>query len=168
MQTQDQAPHPVLSKYDMDPGRWRPLFYPVTVSVPVAVGGIGRASLQLNNQPYVFTRITHQISGPTADPDTSGLFQDGQYKISFKDEISNYQKDYVMAESIGGSVRSGFVTNLPFPLPFAGNKSLTFEVQNMVARVLASEDEFFNVEITMHGVADWGKSMPSFPAQRRG
>jgi len=148
--------HPLLGRFDLDPGRWRPMFYPVEISVPVALGQSGTGSVNLNNQPFIFTKLTHQIVGPTADSQ-SGLVQDGMYDIEFKDQQSNYQKDPVMADQIAGSVIAGYQTDLPFPIPFAGNRTVTFRVTNRVLRVLVPEADYYTVALTMHGVADWGE-----------
>lgn len=154
--------NPLLGKFDLDPGKWRPLFYPIYVDVPVTAGRIGRASVTINNQPYIWTDTTHKIVGDTADPATSGLYQDGQYSVAFKDEQANYQKDFMPADlafgSQGSTNNSGFIIALPYPIPFPGNKTITFEVLNDVTRVLAGDPAptTFKVAFLMHGVANWG------------
>lgn len=111
------------------------------------------------------TRITHKIVGDTADPSTSGLFNDGQYDVVWKDEQSNYQKGEIPADLMWGSYGSsdggnggGFVMNMPYPLPYAGNKTLSFDITNAVARVLAGDPvpTHFVVAICVSGIADWG------------
>lgn len=149
-------PHPLLGRFDLDPARWKPLFYGVEVSVPVGLGGRGIASISLNAQPYILTRLSAKIIGETADPSTTGLYQDGQYDIVFRDEQSNYQSGPIPGDLMWGGVNTGYALDLPFPIPYAGNKSITFEITNRVARVLASAAEYFTVGISMHGVADWG------------
>lgn len=158
-----QMPHPLLGRYDKDPGPWRPLFYRVEVTVGDGVGDRGIASIALNSQPYILTRIQHKIVGPTADPGTSGLYQDGQYDIAWRDEYSNYQSPgFAPADLMFGSVATGYALDLPYPIPFAGNKTLTFEVQNRVARaIVAPPATEFIVAIVLHGIADWGEIRPN-------
>lgn len=158
-----QQQNPLLGLFDRDPGRWRPMFYGVKISVGVAAGDVGRGSIGLNNQPYIMTRITHKIVGDTADPSTSGLYQDGQYDMIWKDEQSNYQKGSIAADLMFGSYGSaaggdggGFLMNLPYPLPYAGNKTLSFEVENLVTRTLVPTASYFKVEICVAGITDWG------------
>ena len=153
----EQLPQNMLNEYDRDPGRWRPLMYPVFIDVPIIEGNIGRGAITINAQPFVLIRLTHTIVGATADPEASGLYNDGQYTIGFQDEISNYQKQPVMAETAFGSVRSGFFANLAIPIPFAGNRTINFEVANQVQRVLTPESDYFRVSITMIGLADLGE-----------
>ena len=158
-----QKPHPLLGlmgKFDVDPGRYRPLVYGVPISVGVNDGDVGRGSITINNQPWIMTRITHQIQGATADPATSGLYQDGQYTIEYRDEQSNYQNGPIPAEMMFGSVRSGYAMDLPYPIPFAGNKTISFNVTNLVTRTLVPGATQFVVWIAIHGVADWGKLRP--------
>jgi hypothetical protein len=161
---QGQSPNPALiglmGKFDQDPGRYRPLYYGVEITVPTAVGGVGRGSISLNNQPFIWTRGGHQIVGDTADPSTTGLYQDGQYLIAFKDEQSNYQNQAIPAELLFGSVRSGYIVELAFPIAFAGNKTITFEITNRTNRALVPQADTYQVYIAMHGIADWGKLKP--------
>ena len=158
-----QTPHPLLGlvgKFDVDPGRYRPMYYGVDISVPVIQGGVGQGSITINNQPYIMTRVTHKIVGRTADPDTSGLYQDGQYYLEFKDEQSNYQNGPIPADIMFGSVVSGYVMELPFPLAFAGNKTLTFRITNVPPRALSPTQDYYTVHVAIHGIADWGTLSP--------
>jgi hypothetical protein len=150
----------LMGHFDKDPGRYRPLYYGVPITVAVEVGSIGRGSITINNQPYLMTHVLHQIVGNTNDYSTLGLAQDGQYLISFKDEQSNYQNAPIPADMLFGSVRSGYVNPLAYPIPFAGNKTLTFEITNMYTRLFAPEAPTFTVYIAIAGVADWGDLYP--------
>ena len=152
----NKAPHPLLGKFDLDPGKWRPLWYPCEIEVPVGLGGVGTNSVNLNNQPFIFCKLTHQVVGDTSSGN-SGLFQDGMYTIEMKDQQSNYQSGPVMANQVAGSVQSGYQTDLPFPIPFAGNRTITFRIENRVARTLVPEADYFTVALVLHGVADWGE-----------
>jgi hypothetical protein len=145
----------LLGKFDVDPGRYRPLYYGVPISVGVAEGAVGRGSVNLNNQPYIVTHVLHQIVGNTNDYATTGLANDGQYLITIRDEQSNYLNEPLPAEMLFGSVRSGFINPLVYPLPFAGNKVLTFEVTNLYTRTIGQETEF-KVYVAVGGTADWG------------
>jgi len=160
MQNQFQPPEEssnLLNRFDQDPGPWRPFVYSTEIDVSIADGGLGRGQITTNQQPFIFTRLSHQIIGNTGDPETSGLYQDGQYTISFKDEIANYQKEPTMADILCGSVRSGYIAWLAMPLSLAGTRTITFDIVNRVARVLSPEADYFKVMITMHGMADWGQ-----------
>lgn len=158
--------YPLVGPYDLDPGRWRPLYYPCRISVPVAEGGIGRNSVTINNQPFVWRWATHMIVGNTADPSSSGLYQDGQYLLSFRDEQSNYQSNPIPAPlmfgnaGVGPTSPGGFLIPLPYPIPYAGNKTITWEVTNLVTRTLSPTAEYFAVWICMAGTADWGTTGP--------
>jgi len=148
---------PLFGRYDKDPGRYRPQYYHVEIDVPVTVGGIGRGSIPINNEPFCMTRMTHRIIGPTADPTTSGLYQDGQYDIEWKDEQRNYVDGPINANIMWGWDESGYVMDLPFPLPFVGNKTLSFTVVNRVLRVLVPTADYFAIQICLAGIADLGE-----------
>ena len=66
----------LLSAFDADPGPWRPMQYPVTIPVPLEANQSEVGSVTIQNQPFIWMAIGHQIIGNTADPETSGLYQD--------------------------------------------------------------------------------------------
>lgn len=150
---------PLLSRFDADPGPWRPMLYPVTIDVPVAAGGSEEGSITIQNQPFIWTWLGHQIIGNTGDPETSGLYQDGQYDIEMKDEQSNYQSAPVAAASAFGGIVAGFKVDLPLPIGYPGTKTLTFRITNHYTRILTPEppEAVFKVKLCVGGVADWGK-----------
>lgn len=147
---------PLFGRYDKDPGRFRPQFYHVEIDVPVAAGGVGRGSININNEPFCMTRITHKIVGATADPSTTGLYQDGQYDIEWKDEQRNYVDGSMAADLMFGWNSSGYILDLPFPIPFAGNKTLSFTITNRVTRVIVPTADNFPIQIVCTGIADLG------------
>lgn len=149
-----QSDTELLSRFDKDPGRFRPMQYNLLVSVPVLVNGIGRGSISINNQPYIWTYLTHGIVGDVSAG--TGLFQDNQYLISVRDEQSNYQDMSGLALTQFGDANSGRFLPLPYPIPYSGNKTITFEIQNLYNRVIVGDPENFQVQLTMRGVADWG------------
>lgn len=164
-----QKLHHLLGRFDLDPGDWRPLWYPVEILVPVGAGGIGTNSLSIVNMPYIWTGVAHKIIGNTADPETSGLYQDGMYDIKFADEQTAYQRDFCASDLMFGAAGAGaggqsggFVQNMPYPIGFAGNVTLTFDIRNRVARVVGQED-YFTVQIVLHGISSWGKARAGRP-----
>lgn len=148
----------LLGRYDQDAGPWRPMYYGLTINVPVAAGGSENASITLNNQPYIWQYLSHMILGQTYDWETSGLYQDGQYMIEFKDEQSNYQNVPVAASAAFGQGPCGYMLEFPFPIPFAGNKTITFRITNNYTRVITPTppSAVFPVHLVLAGVADWG------------
>lgn len=151
------ARNTLLNRFDADPGPWRPMFYPLEINVPVEAGGSEEASVTINNQPFIWQFVGHQIMGCTGDPLASGLFQDGQYDINMRDEQSNYQSAPVAASATLGSGAFGFMIYLPLPIPYPGTKTLTFRVTNRCTRILSPESDTFTVKLTVGGVADWGE-----------
>lgn len=157
--------NPILGKYDIDPGQLRPQWYHCNVSVPVAADGAGISTIRINAQPYTMTRITHKILGDTSNTQ-SGLVQDGQYLVEWNDEQSTYVDGPIAADLMWGSNASdvpggGYVMELPYPLAFPGNKSLTFRVTNLILRTLDPEADYFTVQIVLHGIGDWGTPQQS-------
>jgi hypothetical protein len=135
------------------------MYYALTIEVPLAEGGNENASITLNNQPYIWCFLGHWILGQTYDWETSGLMQDGQYLIEFKDEQSNYQNVPMCAVPAFGQANSGYMTEFPFPISFAGNKTLTFRVTNNYTRILTPTPArpVFKVHLVLAGIADWGE-----------
>lgn len=149
---------PLLSRFDVDPGRWRPMFYGVKISVGLNDGDIGRGVIELNNQPFIMTRITHQLVGQYfIEESANQANQDGQYEIEWKDDYNTYQNDAIMAELMFGITRLGYTLDLPFPIPYSGNKGLTFTITNRFLRVPTAEVEKIVVGICVAGVADFGE-----------
>lgn len=146
--------NPLLSRYDKDPGRWRPYKYGCLIDVPVTIDESGENTIQILNQPFIMDRISHAIIGPTYDPDASGLAQDGQYLISWHEEQSEYQNQPLLAIPAFGT--HDFPLYLSSPVGFAGNKTLTFRVTNTYTRILTPVAETFKVQIVIHGLSDWG------------
>ena len=149
----------LLSRFDADPGAWRPMSYPVTIDVPTEAGGSESGSVTLNNQPFIFTDIGHQIMGNTGDPETSGLYQDGQYYVEWRDEQSNYMSAPVAASAAFGGGAFGYNIPLSLPIAYPGTKTLTFRITNTYTRILTPTpaEEVFKVHIVVIGIADWGK-----------
>jgi hypothetical protein len=152
-------PSKFFSKFEQDWGQLKPMFYGIEIDVPVIDNGQGRGTITLNNQPYLLTRITHQIVGATFDWQTTGLYQDDQYAIEFRDENSNYQNIPCIAGTIFGSARMGVYPDLPVPLAYSGNRTLSFQITNRYTRVLTPQATYFKVAITLIGVADWGQKV---------
>lgn len=150
--------NPLVSRFDADPGPWRPMYYPVEIDVPLTAGQSELGSVTINNQPYIWMFLGHQIIGNTADPETSGLYQDGQYDIEMKDDLSNYQLAPICASASFGGGTFGYMIEFPIPICYPGAKTITFRVINRVTRVLTPEpaDDVFTVKLVLGGVQDWG------------
>lgn len=159
-QGQGPSPYliPLIGRYDKDAGPLRPQWYHCDVAVPVAANGSGIGSIKINAQPFTMTAIAHGIIGPTSDSQ-SGLVQDGQYSVEWRDEQSSYVDGPIKADLMWGAWCSDSLTSAPkpfsFPLAFPGNKTLTFRVTNLVLRTYAAD--YFTVQIVLHGVGWWGQ-----------
>lgn len=149
----------LVSRFDADPGPWRPMFYTVEIPVPLAAGGSENGSVTIQNQPFIWMGLTHQIMGNTADPETSGLYQDGQYDIEFKDELSNYQAQPIPAAASFGGPAVGYGLDLAVPIGYPGSKTITFRVINRYTRILTPDPDepVFPVKLVLLGVSDWGE-----------
>lgn len=152
--------HPLMGKFDLDPGAIRPYWYGLNIDVPITAGQSGVASVNLLNEQFIMTRVTHAIMGCTGDPESTGLWQDGQYSVQMQDEQTQYQNIPIMSENMFGSQRIGDIQWLPFPIPFAGNKTLTFTVTNLCTRVLTPPSTEFTVQLALGGFIYLGTSKP--------
>ena len=148
---------PLFGRYDKDPGRYRPQWYHVEIDVAVAAGGQGRGAIKINNEPFAIIRMAAKIVGDTADAQNSGLFQDGQYDIEWKDQQRNYVDGPIAADLMWGYTGTGYQIDFPFPLPYSGNDTLSFVVTNRVTRTLVPQADNFAVQITAAGITDLGE-----------
>jgi hypothetical protein len=149
--------NPLFSRFDQDPGRYRPMFYNIEVTIPQAAGGWGEGSVTLRNQPFILTAVRHQIIGDSGlDDNAISLVQDGLYSIEMRDEQSSYQNIAGMADLMFGRAQGGDSQDLPYPIPYAGNKVLTFHITNRILRAMQS-GTYWLLGITVVGVADWGE-----------
>jgi hypothetical protein len=146
----------LLNLADLDPERWKPLTYPVTADIPVVENGLARCSIVLNNKPYVLTRIATSILGNTRDPETSGIYNDGQYTLEMSDEMIQYTAGPIMADLLCGPKETGENRNMEFPIYFAGTHTLTFTIANLYTRILSPKSDTFKVQIIVGGLCDWG------------
>lgn len=157
--TQRIARNSLLGRFDQDAGPWRPMFYGLNIDVPLTGGQSENGSVTIQNQPFIWTHLAHMVLGNTVDWLTTGLINDGQYMVEFKDEQSNYQNIPVAASAAFGQGPVGYALEFPFPIPFAGNKTITFRVTNNYTRVLTPTpaSPVFRVHFVLAGVADWGQ-----------
>lgn len=148
---------PLLSTSDLDPERWKPMAYSQTCDVPVTANGVGRCAINTMNQPYILTRIGHVVLGNTVDWMTTGLINDGQYLIHWTDEQRQYIDNPTNANLLWGPHIEGENRNLEYPIYYAGNHALQFEITNLYTRVLTPQADNFTIEILLSGLADFGK-----------
>jgi len=150
----DQHGSMLQNWYDLDPQKWVWFCYPVTIDIGVDENSIGLGQVNLLNHPQFVIRISHQIIGNTGDPETSGLYQDGQYSLELKDQKTAFTLNAVQANNLLGPMIQGNFPDLPFPKYYQGVNTLQFRVTNLVNRVLTPEAETFQVQFAVHGVAD--------------
>lgn len=146
--------NPLLGKFDKDPGRWRPYKYGLVLDVPVDSGEQVQGDMKLLNQPFILTQITTNVVGNTHDFLASGLADDGQYYVEWREEQSVYQSGPLLAATAYGT--RDFPIPLPAPIAFSGNRVLTWTVRSAYTRVLSPDEETYKVQIVVHGIADWG------------
>jgi len=131
--------------------------YACVIDVPVIANGRGQGSVQLNNQPIFITRAAAVILGNTGDPETSGLFQDGQFLITMNDVLRAYQNIPIHADLFWGSKIEGPWRTLEYPIYYKGTQSVRFEITNLYTRILTPTADIFQVQILLAGLADWGR-----------
>lgn len=158
MNRMNQRDAMLLSKYDRDPGPWRPVLYSVAVDIPVDANQVVEASINLNNEPYVLERMTYSGVGlmdTTSDLSQSGHRDDGQFFFEWKDEQTNYQNIAGIAVTMFGT--KDHWLPLPQRIAYPGNRTVTFRLQSTYTRVLDPVSDTFKVMITMHGKAYLGE-----------
>lgn len=148
---------PLFGRYDKDPGRYRPQWYHVEIDVLAVANGTGRGSISINNEPFCITRMSAKIVGDTGNPSVSGLLDDGQIDIDWKDQQRNYVDGPIAANLMWNWTTTGYQLDFPFPLPYSGSDTLSFVVTNRVARTLVPTSDTFKVQIVAHGITDLGE-----------
>jgi hypothetical protein len=124
----------------------RPKFYTVIVDIGTSFGDIGRGSVTTDLEQFTLQKISHQIAG--ADDNT--LFQDGEYLVSFRDDLRVYVDKPSPADLLFGSVRHGMIPFLPAPIAVSGNKTFSFDVSNLIDR--SAYGPTFKVAFILSGV----------------
>lgn len=124
----------------------RPKFYTVIVDCGTAFGDRGAGSVTTDLERFTLQKITHQIAG--ADDNT--LFQDGEYLVSFRDDLKVYCDKPSPADSLFGSVRHGHIPFLPCAIEVAGNKTFSFDVSNLIDR--SAYGPAFKIAFILSGV----------------
>jgi hypothetical protein len=152
--------NPLTAWFDADPAGWKPYIYAGHVDLGIAADSQGTITLATMFAPFMWDALTHGIVGNILDPETSGLYNDGQYLISVKDERTNYTHSPVPANLGFGPHHEGPYPPLPFPIFFPANHSVTVELTNIYARVLTPESETFRVYIALKGLHYWGSLRP--------
>jgi len=152
-----KLPQMLAEQFRGDPSLWRPMTYGKIIDCDVAANARAISTIPLNARPFILCEISHQIVGLL---DEDGLtIQDGQYLISWRDELSGYCNEGIPADLLFGSVRSGIVKMLPYPVFYSGNSTITFEVTNLITRTNPPTD-IFKVALALGGWSYWGN--PSF------
>lgn len=151
---QVQTNSPLMTRYDKDPGRWRPFKYGCVVDVPVLETEAGENTILIMNQPFMMDRISFSVVGNTHDYQGTGLADDGQYFVEWREEQSVYQNAPILAKTAFGTEE--FPLYLSAPVAFAGNKTLYFRLSSSYTRVLNPVAEYFKVQVVCHGISDWG------------
>lgn len=152
--------NPLTAWFDADPAGWRPYIYSEYKDVGVAVDSQASIVFQTLFAPFMWTHVTHGIVGNVDDPETSGLYNDGQYLLSVKDERTNYTDKPVPANLAFGPHKEGDFAELPMPIFFPANHAVTIGITNLYTRVLTPVSETFRVYVTLRGLHYWGELAP--------
>ncbi len=145
-----------------DPERWKPMTYGLQVDVPVLADGRGETSVTTMNQPFILASVATHIIGNTSDYDSTGLVDDGQYLIKWRDQMREYNNIPIHADLLFGPKTEGSYRTLEYPVYYAGNHTISFELYNVYNRVLTPVADFYRVQIVLRGLADWGKLKTTF------
>ena len=152
--------NPLIAYYDADPAGWYPYFYSEFVDLGVEVDSQGVCLVQTMFMPYIWTHVTHGVVGNVDDPESSGLYNDGQYLVRFSDQRANYTDKPTPANLAFGPHKVGEFSELPMPIFFPANHSVRFEMTNIWTRVLTPVADTFRVYVTLRGMSYRGQLKP--------
>ena len=151
------ASNPLVAFFDADPAGWKPYIYSENVDLGVAVNSQGTLLFQTTFAPYIWTHVTHGVVGDVDDPESSGLYNDGQYLVRMSDQRTNYIDKPVPANLAFGPHKEGDFAELPMPIFFPANHSVRIELTNIWTRVLTPVSETFRVYFVLKGLSYWGQ-----------
>jgi hypothetical protein len=152
--------NPLTAFFDADPAGWKPYFYGEYKDLGVAVDSQATMVINTNFAPYIWTHVTHGVSGNVDDPESSGLYNDGQYLVKIADERTNYTDKPLPANLLFGPHKEGEFAELPMPIFFPANHAVNVELTNIWTRVLTPISETFRVWIVLRGMQYWGQLQP--------
>lgn len=152
-----QIQNPLSAWFDQDPGGWKPFWYPAYFDLNVLAGARATNVIRTNFQPYMWIQTTHTIIGNIDDPETSGLYNDGQYLVTIADERATYTQAPTPANLLWGPHKEGEFAELPIPVFFPADHSVNITLENIYTRILTPEAEIFRVYVCLRGMHYWGK-----------
>lgn len=152
--------NPLTAFYDADPAGWKPYLYSEYTDLDVAVNSRGTLVFNTQSSPYIWTNVTHGIVGNVDDPESSGLYNDGQYLVLMRDNRTNYIDKPVPANLAFGPHKAGEFADLPMPIFFPADHTVQFDLTNIWARVLNPPSETFRVYFALRGISYWGQLKP--------
>jgi len=136
-------------------------FRPMVFSVEVAFttnaaavvpdGAKAEGSVAINDYPFIFDLVTHQIVQPTNLNNSVQIEQNGLYRIdwSLYNQERFFQGTPPMADAYFGSVRHGIWNKLKSPLALEKNKTINVELLNVQEKTRE-----YTVQVLFHGVED--------------
>jgi hypothetical protein len=152
--------NPLTSFFEADPAGWLPQFYGDYRDLGVAANAQENMTIRTDWAPYIWTHVVHTIVGNIGDPQTSGLYNDGQYLITLTDERRNFVSTPLPANMLFGPVGEGPYPDLPFPVFFPADHTVRVGLTNIYNRVLTPVSETFRVYFALKGLAYWGSLKP--------
>jgi hypothetical protein len=151
-----QIQNPLTAFFDADPGGWKPMWYPAFFDLGVAAGARARNIIRINWRPYMWVETAHTIVGNIDDPETSGLYNDGQYLVSVADERQTYVNAPSPANLLWGPHKSGEFAPMPIPVFFPADHSINVELENIYTRTLTPPADTFRVYVELRGMHYYG------------
>lgn len=152
--------NPLVAFFDADPAGWKPYLYSEFLDLGVAADSQGTIVFRTNFAPMIWTHVTHGIVGNIDDPESSGLYNDGQYLVLVRDERTNYIDKPIPANLAFGPHKEGSFAELPFPIFFPANHAVNFQLTNIWTRVLTPVSETYRVYFALKGNTYWGQLQP--------
>lgn len=152
--------NPLTAFFDADPAGWKPYFYSEYVDLGIATDAQATMVFQTTFAPYIWTHVTHGVVGNIDDPESSGLYNDGQYLVRMSDERTRYIDKPVPANLAFGPHKEGEFCELPMPIFFPANHAVNIELTNIWTRVLSPVADTFRVYFCLRGMQYWGQLKP--------
>jgi hypothetical protein len=152
--------NPLVAWFDEDPAGWKPYFYTAFTDLGVQINAQNVMIIPTMFAPYIWTATTTTIVGNIDDPQTSGLFNDGQYLVSMAEQRMNYMNQPLPALIAFGPHKEGEFADMPLPVFFPAEHTVRFELTNIYTRVLTPTATTFRVYFALKGMSYYGELKP--------
>jgi len=134
----------------LNPLKYRRKKYVLNVEVDSAVDGTGSNQLSIDDNPFMWTKIT-AAAKVSSKEDVTALETSQEFLMRIRDTNRYYDSDFHRPDLAYGNPKQGVVIPFDVPTFLDANATLTGDIINLVARA----GDTWNAQIIIHGYERW-------------